>query len=99
MCIFATRCSIKKDILSCKLTPPNFLFKSEACMYIIEMGAYFPSPWFVLTQTSPQRLSLSKKCEWIDLILVSWSKVKVIADLFEKALSVLYFSLLCPVCL
>lgn len=66
MCIFATRCSIKKDILSCKLTPPNFLFKSEACMYIIEMGAYFPSPWFVLTQTSPQRLSLRKKCEWID---------------------------------
>lgn len=57
----------------------------------LKSGPYFCPLGLFLLRLHP------KDCLWVRyvnkliLILVSWSKVKVIAELFEKALSVFYF--------
>lgn len=85
-----------KDILSCKLTPSNFLCqKRSICekrsIYHWNRGHIFCPLGLFLLRLHP------KDCLWVRhvnkliLILVSCSKVKVIADLLKKALSVFYF--------
>lgn len=85
MCIFATRCSIKRICYRANWHLPISFSKVKHACISLKWGHIFRPLGLFLLRPHPKDCLWVRNVNGLILILVSWSKVKVIADLFEKS--------------